>query len=146
MNEEQYFFLSSITFFISLLSLFVLSVINVFTILGFYEATLYDTRRQGYDIAGNETDSPTPYRVDFIIENKNILSWLKLGTENWPYWIKKPLYDCTTCMASLHSVYVYWPVIYFTDISFVSAIYIYAIYILLTAGISNYVARSMERN
>lgn len=25
-----------------------------------------------------------------------------------PEWIKKPLYDCPTCCASVHSTYIYW--------------------------------------
>lgn len=37
-----------------------------------------------------------------------INSWVDKLFGNLPEWIKKPLYDCPTCMASVHSTYVYW--------------------------------------
>lgn len=37
-----------------------------------------------------------------------INSWVSNLLDNAPEWVKKPLYACPTCMASVHSTYVYW--------------------------------------
>jgi len=37
-----------------------------------------------------------------------INSWVSDLLDNAPEWVKKPLYACPTCMASIHSIYVYW--------------------------------------
>jgi len=35
-------------------------------------------------------------------------AWVDNLCHNLPEYIKKPLYDCPTCMASVHSTYIYW--------------------------------------
>lgn len=34
--------------------------------------------------------------------------WVDVLLHRLPEWVKKPLYDCVTCMSSIHSLYIYW--------------------------------------
>lgn len=37
-----------------------------------------------------------------------INNWVDSLLWKLPEWVKKPLYDCPTCCASVHSTYIYW--------------------------------------
>lgn len=49
------------------------------------------------------------------------------------FW-SKPLFTCPTCMASVHSIYVYWPVTILLFGFHVELIYFYVVYVLALAG------------
>lgn len=57
-----------------------------------------------------------------------------------PYWVTKPLFNCPTCMASVHSIVPYW---YMTEFSIDNAI-IYVVYVFALAGLSTILARLTE--
>jgi hypothetical protein len=64
-----------------------------------------------------------------------ILHIIEQATDDMPLWIQKPLHACPTCMASVHSVYVYWTSIvimdlYVMDVNYLLALIAYPIYIL----------------
>lgn len=41
-------------------------------------------------------------------QDGEINSWVSNLLDNAPEWVKKPLYACPTCCASVHSIYIYW--------------------------------------
>lgn len=91
-----------------------LLIINSFVCYGFYHATVYHTYEQVADI------KPAA--------DKGVLWFVS-------YWVKgtiweKPVCNCLTCMASLHSVYVYWSFMDWT----LDNLYVYPVYILSLAG------------
>jgi hypothetical protein len=57
-----------------------------------------------------------------------------------PYWMTKPLFNCPTCMASVHSIVPYW---YMTELSIDNAC-IYVVYVFALAGLSTILARLTE--
>ena len=84
-----------------------LLIVNAFAILGFYEAT----------------------------QPNMILWYFKKKTKKLPVWVRKPLYDCPTCMASLHSTYIYFGFYGFH----LELIGNYIIYVFALAGLSFFV-------
>lgn len=71
---------------------------------------------------------------DMILEP--VGNWLE---ERIPYNLTKPLFNCPTCMASLHS-WVYWMFNDFTELSVV----FYIIYIPALATVSTLIANKTE--
>jgi hypothetical protein len=57
-----------------------------------------------------------------------------------PDWLKMPLNGCPTCMASLHSTYVFIPALLLLNWSW----FIYPIYILALAGMNTYLYNHIE--
>jgi hypothetical protein len=67
--------------------------------------------------------------------------WVHQATAKLPNWLTKPLFDCPTCMASIHSTYFYW---YFADLTWV-ALLAYPFYITAVAGISTLINSLINR-
>lgn len=120
---------------VTLILLGVLAYLNCWAIIGFYEATLYEEKR----VVG------TDCQFKDILINKNILWWLRYHGSRLPNFIKKPIFDCRTCMSSLHSTYFYWPAVLATNSDVLVSAALWPIYILILAGITTYVTISMER-
>lgn len=57
-----------------------------------------------------------------------------------PYWMTKPLFNCTTCMASVHSIIPFW---YMHDPNPLNCGY-YVLYVFALAGLSTILARLTE--
>lgn len=57
-----------------------------------------------------------------------------------PAWIAKPLYDCPTCMASIHSTYTYAILVYWLGLP----VWGWLLYVPTLAGISTLVWRFIE--
>ena len=68
-------------------------------------------------------------------KKKRLPHWNKL-----PDWVKKPLYDCPTCMASFHSTYFYW---YFMPFEWGSLLW-YPFYIVALSAANTYIYRQIE--
>ena len=50
----------------------------------------------------------------------------------------KPVFGCPTCMASVHSIYVFWPVMLYTFGFGWWEVYLYVLYIPALGGASTY--------
>lgn len=75
--------------------------------------------------------------ADVINGTKNILWFVKYyGDIYFPSWLRKPLYDCPRCMASIHSTYVYF--------LFGQELIYYPVYILMLSGMIEIVVRKFE--
>lgn len=81
---------------------FALLLINSLYCIGFYKACsvefkVYDEPRHGT-----------------IKDTRMILWWVKYYSSLWfgKFW-SKPICTCPPCMASLHSTYVFWPLVIF---------------------------------
>jgi hypothetical protein len=59
---------------------------------------------------------------------------------NLPAWIAKPLYDCCTCMASVHSTYVYAMLVYYCAFP----LWGWFLYVPTLAGISTLVWKLID--
>ncbi len=106
-----------------LLFISVLLLINAFVIIGWNRATYF------------ETEMENTYEV-IISDSKMILWKLRYWFEyNFGEWAAKPFFSCTTCMASVHSIYVYWLFMPLT----IHSLIIYPIYILSLAGLATYI-------
>ena len=105
-----------------------LALLNALAIIGFFYAVEYRTEVR-------EECEPGTWRLRKreVITDKNILWRIKYyGDRFLPYALTKPLYNCTLCMASVHSVYVYW--VYFgLDPSRMA---FYPAYMLAVAGLT----------
>jgi len=153
---------NTVTILFMLLTFGLLAIINAFIIQGFQNATLYDTSRLPVVPPGENPDdvvtehflqqsgsalaSGKEIQYRDVIENKGIFWWLRHGSRDWPEWLTKPLYGCAVCMSSFHSLYVYTPVAILLNFTPFVALYIWALYVLLTAGISYYVDTLLQRN
>lgn len=71
-----------------------------------------------------------------MILNKPAL-WIE---QKIPYWMTKPLFNCPTCMASVHSIIPYWYGQSFT----MEAVIVYIGYVCALAGLSTILARQTE--
>lgn len=63
-----------------------------------------------------------------------------IDNNNWPDWVKKPLYDCPTCMASVHGSIVYWVVMEWT----LGNLYIWPFYLFALCCLNTYVNNKVE--
>ena len=107
--------------------------INVWVIRGFYESTQFDFE---VDELGMITDKPDP-------DSKMIL-WRVRAFALKAGWFGSPITLCPTCMASIHSIYVYLPFIGFDTLHPVQAAMKYATYIFLVAGGSAYLSKQFD--
>ena len=71
-----------------------------------------------------------------MILNKPAL-WIE---QRIPYWLTKPLFNCPTCMASVHSIVPYF---YINDLT-TQNLLIYPFYVCALAGLSTILARQTE--
>lgn len=79
--------------------------------------------------------------VGFHITTKEgeINHWVDKLLWSLPEWIKKPLYDCPTCMSSVHSTYIYWTYHYWIgEINYQTAL-IYVVYVFGLAALNTLV-------
>ena len=115
-------------------ALFILvAFINVWVIRGFYESTQFDFE---VDELGMITNKPDP-------DSKMIL-WRVRAFALKAGWIGSPITLCPTCMASLHSTYIYLPFIGFDTVHPVQAALKYAAYIFMVAGGSAYLSKQFD--
>ena len=81
-------------------------------------------------------------------EKGMILHFIREWCVMLPESIQKPLYDCPTCMASLHSIYVYWLAYFILNdtqyIPFQWAFMVYPVYILALAGLATIVNNKVQ--
>jgi hypothetical protein len=70
-----------------------------------------------------------------------ILYSLRLWGYSLPESLQKPLYDCPTCMASVHSTYFFLPACAMTDVS----LWMWPLYILSLSGLSTIIYRITEK-
>ena len=98
--------------------------LNAFLIIGFSLSTDYDKDEYAIDIDTGKKK-----------ETRMILWWVRYYGDKIlsPFW-RKPVYDCPTCMASLHSIYPYFLMNGFTK----ESLLFYPIYILSLAGLTTY--------
>lgn len=104
----------------TIMLLLLMAGLNAFAIIGFREAVWYD-----YKWA--KDTMPIGWRLKYYGDK-----WL-------PGWICKPLYNCCTCMASLHSIYVYWPLMFYLFTYNYAMIWMWGIYVLALAGIITFI-------
>lgn len=69
-----------------------------------------------------------------------INNWVDKLLWSAPSWIKKPLYDCPTCCASVHSVYIYW---YMYDLNLHNLL-VYVVYVFGLAFVNTLLNAAME--
>jgi len=112
-----------------LLSLILLLVVNSLIIIGLYHVVNFEVE-EGY---GYDQDTFEMKR-EYTKTHKMILWWVKYWGDKYinEFW-SKSLYDCVVCMASVHSLYVYW---YFYSFD-LEALMIYPFYILALAGLNS---------
>lgn len=95
--------------------LITLLIFNSLLIVGIYNAVDYD------------------YDVDKKPTNKKILWWVSYYTRKFPKWTTNPIYGCILCMASFHSIYIYW---FMYDFTIYNAV-IYLFYIFALSGLNS---------
>lgn len=59
-------------------------------------------------------------------------------------WWTKPVFSCLACMASVHSLYVFWPVMWFVYGFHVEHIYVYLVYIPVVSAMNVLINRFSE--
>lgn len=83
-----------------MIELLILLLLNSALIFGFHHATTYD----GYeadDLGELLVTDPDTH------EWQNVLWWFRYYLHPLPMWLKKPLFICENCMASVHSFIPY---------------------------------------
>ena len=103
-----------------MLELIMLLLFNSLLIVGIYNAVDY------------ELD------VDKKPINKKILWFVSWHTRNLSTWITNPIYGCILCMASFHSVYIYW---FMYDFTIYNAV-VYLFYIFALSGLNHLIYAS----
>lgn len=63
-----------------------------------------------------------------------------------PWWVKKPLIECVSCMASVHSMYVYWPWVVWCGQMGLKALLVYPIYVVALSGLNYLLNRITTMN
>jgi len=104
-----------------MIELIILALINSLIIIGINKATHYE----------EETTYLKTIIIDKMIFWKVRFWFLKNLGEFWA----KPFVTCPTCMASVHSTYVYWLFMPFT----IHSLILYVIYIPMLAGVTSIV-------
>ena len=75
-------------------------------------------------------------------EEGNINNWVDALGYNLPEWVRNPLYACPTCMASVHSLYVYW---YNYDLNLHNVL-VYVIYVFGLSALNTFIYTTIEKN
>jgi hypothetical protein len=125
-----------------LLILFPFLILNCLQIIGFYTACDVETDRR----LGEQYCDGT-IKIKYIVENedsKMILWRVKLFCLNTfgEFW-SKPICTCPSCMASLHSFWIWIPIYLSYDFSFI-LVYIHIFYILVLCGLNKLVTSKFE--
>lgn len=108
--------------------LIILAFVNAFIIIGWNRATMFEYERGVVNFVGDEP------KVDE--ESKMALWKLRYwAIQNFGEFWSKPLFTCPTCMASVHSTYVYWAYQPLTT----DSILLYPLYILFLAGVTTFI-------
>ena len=81
-----------------MIDILILLLLNSLLIFGFYNATKYD---------GWEADDAAGAIIVPSHSWRMILWWVRYYGIGLPDWIKKPLFNCPLCMASIHSIAPY---------------------------------------
>ena len=108
-----------------MINLLLLLLLNSLVCFGFWNACLYEKTHKTYS---DEKGFTQHY-------NKGVLWRLEQWAVN--KWFYKPLCGCLPCMASFHSIYVYWLFNAFT----LNNLLIYPIYILALSGLNYLIDR-----
>lgn len=125
----------------------ILLAINSFVCLGFWHSCDFTAAEQFDElsprerrIAHRKTQSGITVSHDWINPpRKMIFWWLRYyGGQYLPKIITKPLYECVTCMASVHSIIPFTIYGIWADFGVVWWI-IWPIYVLALAGINSYI-------
>lgn len=101
--------------------LLILIIFNSFLCLGFYQACLYIETTQQI-VIGDEIKPVKSF-------NKGLLWFVPKYFNKYPWWLRKPLYDCLACMASIHS-WPYWLVVDWN----IKSLMFYPVYVLALSG------------
>lgn len=64
----------------------------------------------------------------------------KIHSVEMPEWLRFPLYECPTCMASAHSFIIYWSYVLMTGQDLLFSIAFYPFYIVALAGLNSIIA------
>ncbi len=111
--------------------LIILLLLNSLYIIGFYHSVDYEIKDKVILSTGE---------VKKIPHRKQALWFVAYYTDWLPQFIKIPLYDCIKCMASIHSVYIYWAVYDFTIIN----LFIYFFYIFALSGLNTLYEKHLD--
>ncbi len=116
-----------------MISLFILLIFNSLLCFGFWNACYYNLKKT----------AKKSWNGDCFLweyeEVKGVLWFIdKWAQDKWFY---KPLCGCITCMASLHSIYPYWTLMYFIDRVNLESLAYYPIYILALSGLNYLIDR-----
>lgn len=119
--------------------LFQLALVNALIIYGLYNAAKFEWKND------------SPYNINYktvkesdVDEDSKMIFWrARFYANKWfgEYWAK-PIITCPICMASVHSTYIYFFQHPFNIWSTpVEQLYMYALHILLTAGIGAFIVQ-----
>ena len=121
-----------------ILDLFLFLILNSFVIQGLYRSAMFEWQEIILEIPqGREM------QTKYIDKKYNMILWwirfysLKYIGLKW----SKPIITCPTCMASLHSIYFYWLLVYpyAFNSNLIQSICVYPLYILALAGLNSYI-------
>lgn len=76
--------------------IFCLLVFNCLWCVGIFEACQYEVVEEKFH------SEKTGWKINYDFRDRMLLWWFSFNTRGWPWWVKKPLYGCLTCMASIH--------------------------------------------
>lgn len=86
---------------IDFLFLFPLLLLNTLWIAGIYVACQYEVTTEKKISQEPGTGAWITRDIKYF-KDKMLLWWVRYYTRHWPWYVKKPLYDCMACMASIH--------------------------------------------
>jgi hypothetical protein len=110
-----------------LLFFFILAIFNSLLIIGLYNSSMYDYCHP--DDCLDHVESCDDKCID---KYSKMILWrlryysVKILGEFW----SKPIITCPKCMASFHSIYIYWMVVDFNLFTLIS----YPLYVLFLSG------------
>lgn len=123
-----------------------LAIANALIIYGLYSSARFDWKQEGNTVINYKTVKESDVDPDskMIFWRLHFYSLKFFGT-----WWSKPILTCPICMASIHSLYIYWfqhPLsirIYHNNFgtfmtlppTLAHDLYLYALHILMTAGV-----------
>ena len=118
-----------------ILSFFLIAILNALYIKGLWGAFQYETEEET-----TYTDHFEVVKKDVVIE-KSILWFVKYWLDiNLPEFIVKPIAGCMRCMASVHSTYIFWPIV----LQFGFSIWLFPLWILYVAILSGIITQLNE--
>lgn len=110
-----------------------LALANSIIIIGFYESCKYELKKQ-HILRDSKYETKEVFKYKMIFWRIGYYGDKILGD----FW-SKPFYSCCTCMASIHSTYIYWAIFDFSLYNLIQ----YLIYILLLAGMCTIIANKI---